>query len=357
MDFLRTWFHEHLSNPQVVLLGLLLFAALLGVVFLGEMLAPLIAALVIAYVLDAPTESLRARGLPRRAAVLLVFLGFLSLIAIALLAILPLLSQQLSQLVGLLPGMATRVQELLLALPDRYPELIGREQVLDLTDRLRGEILVLGQNLLLVSVDRIGNLIGVIVYLFLVPFLVFFFLKDKARIQAALLRVLPEERGLVATVWSEVDRKTGAYVKGKVYEIGIVGAVTWLCFGLLSLEFTALLAALTGLSVLVPYIGVAVVSVPVALVALFQFGFGGEFAAVLGAYTVIQLLDGNLLAPLLISEIVDLHPIAVIAAILLFGGIWGFWGVFFAIPLATLTLAIRNAWPEAAALPQAGAPG
>ena len=64
-----------------------------------------------------------------------------------------------------------------------------------------------------------------------------------------------------------------------------------------------------------------------------------------GAYTVIQIIDGNLLAPLLISEVVDLHPIAVIAAILVFGGIWGFWGVFFAIPLATLAVAVLNAWP------------
>lgn len=357
MDFVRAWFHEHFSNPQVVLLVVLLAVALLGVVFLAEMLAPLIAALVIAYVLDAPTENLRAHGLPRWIAVILVFLGFLSLIAIALLAILPLLSQQLSQLVGLLPGMATRVQELLLALPDRYPELVGREQVLDLTDQLRGEILVLGQNLLMLSVDRIGNLVGVIVYLFLVPFLVFFFLKDKGRIQAALLRALPEERTLVATVWSEVDRKTGAYVKGKVYEIGIVGAVAWLGFSLLSLDFAALLAALTGLSVLIPYIGVAVVSVPVALVALFQFGLGAEFAAAVGVYTVIQLLDGNLLAPLLISEIVDLHPVAVIGAILLFGGIWGFWGVFFAVPLATVAIAIRNAWPETEEIPPQAAPG
>jgi len=62
-------------------------------------------------------------------------------------------------------------------------------------------------------------------------------------------------------------------------------------------------------------------------------------------YTVIQTLDGNVLVPWLFSETVNLHPIAIILAILVFGGIWGFWGVFFAIPLATLIKAIFNAWP------------
>jgi putative permease len=134
--------------------------------------------------------------------------------------------------------------------------------------------------------------------------------------------------------------------------MGIMGAVSWLTFGLLGLDFGMLLAALTGLSVLVPYIGVAVVSVPVTLVAFFQFGASGEFVAVVGAYAILQAIDGNLLAPLLISEVVDLHPIAVIAAILIFGGIWGFWGVFFSIPLATVAVAVQKAWPDPNELPQ-----
>ena len=64
------------------------------------------------------------------------------------------------------------------------------------------------------------------------------------------------------------------------------------------------------------------------------------------AYAIIQALDGNLLVPLLFSEVVNLHPVAIILAILVFGGLWGFWGIFFAIPLATLVKAVLNAWPR-----------
>ena len=63
------------------------------------------------------------------------------------------------------------------------------------------------------------------------------------------------------------------------------------------------------------------------------------------SYFVIQFLDGNVLVPILFSEAVNLHPIAIIVAILVFGGLWGFWGVFFAIPLATLVKALINVWP------------
>ena len=350
MEFLRNWFQRNFRDPQVVLLAGVLLALLLGIVFLGQYFAPIIAALVIAYVLDAPTDALRRRGIPHIVAVSITFLSFLLLIAVALVAVMPLLSQQLTQLVTSLPSMVTAVQELLLRLPEEYPDLVSPQQITEIGDRLRGDLLSLGQSLVLVSVDRIGNLLIVMVYLFLVPFLVFFFLKDKLKLQRWFVRMLPSERELVTAVWREVDEKSGAYVRGKIYEIGIVGGSAWALFTVIGLDFAMLLGALSGLSVLVPYVGVAAVSVPVFLVAYFQFQTSGEFAAVIGGYTILQLIDGNVLAPLLISEVVDLHPVAVISAILLFGGIWGFWGVFFAIPLATLAMAVQNAWPNPGAI-------
>jgi putative permease len=105
-----------------------------------------------------------------------------------------------------------------------------------------------------------------------------------------------------------------------------------------------LLGLLVGLSVLVPYIGATVATFPVALIAFYQWGWGSEFMYVIISYAIIQLLDGNLLVPLLLSEVVNLHPVAIIVAVLVFGGLWGFWGVFFAIPLATLVQAVLRAW-------------
>ena len=135
-------------------------------------------------------------------------------------------------------------------------------------------------------------------------------------------------------------------MRGRPIEIIIVGAVSYFCFTFLGLNYAALLGLLVGLSVIIPYIGATLVTIPVAMVAFFQWGFASEFYYVVGVYMLIQALDGNLLVPLLFSEAVNLHPVAIIIAVLFFGGIWGMWGVFFAIPLATLIKAIINAWPE-----------
>jgi putative permease len=154
-------------------------------------------------------------------------------------------------------------------------------------------------------------------------------------------------------VWAESEAQIANYVRGKVTEILIVGAVTYVTFKFLGLQYSALLATLVGISVLVPYIGAAVVTVPIAFVAFFQYGWGWDFGQIMIAYAIIQALDGNLLVPLLFSEVVNLHPIAIILAILVFGGFWGFWGVFFAIPLATLVNAVLRAWPRKSREPNA----
>jgi len=180
----------------------------------------------------------------------------------------------------------------------------------------------------------------------LMPVLVFFFLKDKHQLVTWASQYLPRDRALVTSVWHEVDAQIGNYVRGKVLEIMIVWVVTYVVFALLDMPFVMLLSMLVGFSVIIPYIGAAVVTVPVALVAMVAFGPGASFWYVLIAYTIIQALDGNVLVPILFSEVVSLHPVAIITAVLVFGGIWGFWGVFFAIPLATLVNAVLRAWPR-----------
>ena len=203
----------------------------------------------------------------------------------------------------------------------------------------------LGQSVLSVSVASIPAIITVLIYLILVPLMIYFFLKDKNVILAWASRFLPSERRLVTEVWSEMDAQIGNYIRGKFYEIIIVGVASFIVFQLLSLNYAPLLALLVGLSVLIPYLGAAIVTLPVAFVGYFQWGLGSDFAWLISAYLVLQFLDGNVLVPILFSEAVNLHPVAIIVAILVFGGLWGFWGVFFAIPLATLVKALINIWP------------
>ena len=179
--------------------------------------------------------------------------------------------------------------------------------------------------------------------------MVFFFLKDRDELIGWFAGFLPEKRPLLDRIWEELNLQFANYARGKGIEILIVGSLSYVVFALFGLNYAALLALLVGLSVVVPYIGATLVTLPVVMVAYFQFGVSPDFYWVVGAYVVIQVLDGNVLVPLLFSEAVDLHPVAIVIAVLFFGGLWGLWGVFLAIPLATLVNAILSAWPSAQA--------
>jgi putative permease len=187
------------------------------------------------------------------------------------------------------------------------------------------------------------GIMALLIYLIIVPLLVFFMLKDKHVLMDHVSRIIPNNRRLITQVSSEMNVQIMNYIRGKALEVLIVGSVTFVVFALFDLRYATLLAVLVGLSVLIPYIGAAVVTLPIFLVALFQFGWSAMFAYVMVAYLVIQALDGNVLVPLLFSEAVSLNPVYIIAAVLVFGGIWGFWGVFFAIPLASLVKAVLTA--------------
>ena len=343
---LRDWMHRYFSDEQAVVLAVLLVLGFTAVLTLGDMLAPVLTGLVLAFLMQGLVNALERLRLPRIAAVSLVFLLFMSALALFLLVLMPLLWRQLITLFNELPRMLGEWQALLLLLPERYPNLISDAQVLQLTEGISGEAGKFGQWALSFSLSSLPMLVSVMIYLVLVPILVFFFLKDSEVIGAWFRGYLPRERTLITQVAQEMNQQIANYIRGKFIEIIICGVVTYIAFAALGLNYAALLALLVGLSVVVPYIGAVVVTVPVALIGLFQWGFGDQFLYLMVVYGVIQALDGNVLVPLLFSEAVNLHPVAIICAVLLFGGLWGFWGVFFAIPLATLFKAVLNAWPR-----------
>jgi putative permease len=350
LELLKDWFRRSFSDPQVVILGLFLVIGFAVIIGLGKWLAPIFASLVIAYLLYGVVNRLLKFGVPKTLAVVIVFLLFMAVLLFLLLGLIPIVTSQLTQLVQQLPDYIVRGQTLLTQIPQKYPQLVSEDQMNGIINQLGQEIAGLGQRALGWSISSLGSIVTLVVYLVLLPVLVFFFMKDKELMTNWATQYLPKERTLVTTVWTEAEAQIANYVRGKVVEIVIVGAVTYVTFLILGLQYSALLATLVGFSVLIPYVGAAVATVPIALIAYFQFGWNWGFGNVMIAYAVIQALDGNLLVPLLFSEAVNLHPVAIILAILFFGGLWGFWGIFFAIPLATLVQAVIRSWPR---LPEA----
>ncbi len=361
LDIVRDWFKRHFSDPQVVILAGLLISGFIAVFFAGKHLVPVIASVIIAYVLDGIIHRLHKLGVPRMIAVITVFTIFFLVLLALLFGLLPVLIRQATQLLQQVPAMLYEGQRLILTLPERYPAFLSETEIETILNQIRRETIAFADSMLRQTLSSVVGIITLVVYIVLMPLLVFFFLKDKELILSWARRHLPQERGLAARVWKGVDAQLGKFIRGKFWEILIVWLVSYLTFLFMGLNFSMLLGFLVGISVLVPYVGAAVMTFPVALVAYFQFGWTGDLAWILVAYCIIQVLDGNVLVPLLFSEMINLHPIAIIVAVLFFGGMWGFWGVFFAIPLAILLRDVINAWPRrpeaATAEPGREAPG
>ncbi|MEL7592803.1 AI-2E family transporter [Aeromonas veronii] len=353
LEVLKRWYQTRFSDPDAVTLFLLLVFCFTIIWLFGDLLAPLLVALVMAYLLEWPVARLQKAGLSRTLATSVILILFIAVAVASLLGLIPTLVSQGINLAKEAPAMLTHAQDYVRTLPDKYPELIDVSLVETVIDNIRQRILSGGEHLVSASLSSLVNVVAIMIYLILVPLMVFFMLKDKRVLMGSLRRFLPRNRTLVNRVWVEMNNQIINYIRGKVIEILIVGIATYVPFALMGLRYSVLLAVAVGFSVLIPYIGAAVVTVPVAMVALFQWGLTPEFAWLMAAYLVIQALDGNLLVPVLFSEAVNLHPVAIIIAVLVFGGLWGFWGVFFAIPLATLVKAVINAWPKREEMPSA----
>lgn len=344
MNFFTNWLRRYFSDPQIVSLLAFLAAGIIIVVALGKILAPVLASVVIAYLLEAGVRLLVRLGMPRLGAVIVLFVVFMCALIGALFGLVPVLSRQASQFFQGLPDMLAHVQTLIAHLPERYPDMISVQQAHAINGNIQAELTAMGKAVLSHSLASLISAITFLIYLILMPLLVFFFLKDKDGILDWLASYLPRNRDLVTAVWTDVNEQVANFIRGKVWEILIVWAAAWILFGVMGLNFAVLLSLLVGLSVVVPYVGAIAVTIPVVAVAYFQFGFNAHFWWLIAFYSTIHLLDGNVLIPILYSEVVNLHPVAIMIAVLFFGGIWGFWGVFFAIPLATLVHAVLRAW-------------
>ena len=346
LALLTNWYKARFSDPQAVTLVFILMGIALAIYFAGGLLAPLIVALVLAFLLEWPLVQMLKLGINRTTAASLVLVIFIGLMLLIIIGLVPSIWKQGVGLITDLPTMLDKGLITAQTYLNLYPQFVSPDQL----DIMVGELkkMLDTEHLFDIGKQILGysaSLLVLMVYAILVPLLVFFFLKDKDKLLTGSKRFIPTNRQLARKVWYEMDQQIFNYIRGKVIEIVIIGVASYIFFAIMDLRYATLLGVLTGFSVLIPYVGATLVTLPIALVAFFQWGITPEFGYLMLGYGIIQALDGNLLVPLLFSDAVDLHPVFIIAAVLVFGGLWGVWGVFFAIPLASLVKAVLNAWP------------
>jgi len=339
--FFRNYFYE---EEQFAALFLLIIAGIL-LYFIGSTITPIFVSILIAYLLNGVMNFFEGKNYSKKTAFYFSFTIFLVFYLIVLVS-LPYVTGQIASLINELPAIVAFVQNLFDNLITRYPNFFTTEQVEEIFASSTSFIPSIAEQVLIQLNTGFSAIMNALIFLILTPILVFFFLKDKSEMLSYVTYFLPNKRILLSQIWSDLNTQLFGYVRGKALEMIIVGSVTTLAFLILGVNYSVILGILVGMSVLIPLFGAILVTIPVVAIGLFQWGLDTSFFIFLFIYLLIQILDGNVLFPLLMGNEVNLHPVLIILAILVFGGIWGFWGLLLAVPIATLIRAVFKVWPK-----------
>ncbi|MCK4772776.1 MAG: AI-2E family transporter [Candidatus Latescibacteria bacterium] len=338
-----TDWRKKIREPRIwVLLTLGVFSLVVLVWFFGA-LVPFFAAGVVGYLLDPLVVRLERWRIPRLLAIVLVMLGTLLLVALIIFSIVPTVVEQLNSLANQIPGVITKVEIWIGEMQYKYPQYFPGTTAFEFFDSLSLQIENLLGGLITVLLAWAGGTIGGTVNAVIVAFLVFFILKDKDHIWDYIVKLLPGLRhATMREVLADIDRQMGRFIKGKFIVVFLLFFLSTAVFWVIGLKYFLLLGILTGLSTFIPYVGAIVVGFPVVAAGFIQWGTWSAAVGTLAAYLGVQSVDGYYLTPVIIGKETSIHPIAIIMAILICGSLWGFWGVFFAVPAAVIVKSILD---------------
>jgi putative permease len=345
LELLKRWYQRTFADPEVSVLVLFIAFVVIDFILLGAILKPVVVSIVLAYLLDRIVTHLDRLRIPHSLSVLIVFFLFVTSGILAIVLLLPLLWNQVTAFFRELPTMFAKGQLLFQHFSQAYPDIISSNQVQQWFNSLNDSIGSIGQLVLSFSLNSIANAINIIVYMVLVPFLIFFLLMDKRHLIAWAMRYAPKQRGLVSRVWADINLQFAHFIQGRAIQVILGIVVHYAVYVYFGINYPMLLAVLAGASVVIPYVGGIIAAVPILLVGIIQWSLSPILLYFALANMVLSILISYVLEPLLFAGTLSLHPIAIIISTLFFGSLFGIWGVFFAMPLASVVKAILNAWP------------
>src|SRR3954466_12549312 len=335
------------ARPQVWAWLAIAFAAGILIWLLSPILAPFLFAAILAYILDPVVERMTLRGAPRVVAALLVLLLALGAIVGIALVVGPLFYKETRLLLEKLPAVLDWLDSN--AAPWLRAKLDLNLQVDVATGKqFAREALTGNEDLVKRMLQSLGlgglALFAFIANLLLVPVVLFYLLRDWNRLLDAMDQLVPRRaHDKVRTMAREMDAVLAEWLRGETFVVLIMATYYVGALSLVGLEVALPTGILSGLAVLVPYVGIVVGVVLATAAALIQFGTLSGLLWVWLAIGIGQALEGMLLTPLIVGNRIGLHPVAVIFALLAFGQVFGFVGVLLALPAsAALLVGLRH---------------
>ena len=311
-----------------------------------ELFLPFILAIVLVYLLNPLVDRMEKRGSSRVASIFILYLGVIIVVTSLLMYGVPRMVNQLEELVESIPAYTDQVEGMVTQVQQRFADSAmppGIQQIVD--ERIQwveSKLLEVVRKVMDLLLGLLGNLFHII----LAPVLAFYIMKDLAPLKKWFFSLPPREcADDIARLCKEINHVFTSFIRGHLIVVVIVGVLTSLAFLLLGLEFAVMLGIIAGLTELIPYFGPFIGAVPALAIALLQ----SKWLAikVLVAVFVIQQLEGNIISPKILGNSLGLHPLAIIAALLAGGHLFGIVGMLLAVPMAAIAkILISFTWEK-----------
>ncbi len=322
-------------------------ALVIGVLFVARgALFPFVLSGVIAYLLYPVVRTLeswmpwrnRWRMASRVASVLLIYVVSIAVLAGALAIIVPPVFRQSTEFVDALPELFDRARATVEGWSDEYTARVpeGVREQIEKSLESSGAILIGASRAVLTrTVGAASNVLTAVIGLAVVPFMVFYLLKDRGASVDGFYSLLPSDaRRHARNVLAIANQVLGAYVRGQLILAFVVGIVVFVGLFALGIRFSVLLGFVAGGFELVPVIGPLLGAIPGVLVTLATSP--GDLVWVVLLYAGVQLVENALLVPRIQGKAVDIHPAIIMVALVLGSEVAGLWGVVVAVPLAAV---------------------
>ena len=313
---------------------------------MAEIFTPFLAAFILAYILRPAFLWLERRRIPASfAAVLTVIFGLTVVIAILSLFI-SLLKTEIPLIKAQLPGWISNTQAWLgPKLAEFHIDIDWGSLKTAASQKISEHISDNADTLMSSTIDTVlmsgSSVIAGFVNSVLIIFVMFYLLIDWDRFFTYLKNLVPKRaQETIHHLAMNTNGLLSQYLRGMIIVISIMSIFYSISLSLIGIKGAIALGVFTAIMIVIPYIGIALGFTLAIVSALLQFGPNSQIIAVLVVYGIGQFLEGFFLTPRLVGERIGLHPVAVLFALLLFGKLFGFFGVLLALPISAVSLVL-----------------
>jgi predicted PurR-regulated permease PerM len=307
--------------------------AVMGIAFLAHVfliIKIVIIAAVLAYILNPLANFLESRGMTRTGATVALFLFISAFIVISYSIFSPVLSHEIQNLQN---GFSSENAKYMLSRFENF--LVSHLSFLGIRDLnlvtgMENSMAKTGEWM----VNHFMDAASVITSMILIPFVVFFLLKDGREFKRAFVSIMPNRYfEFTLYMFYKLNSQIGNYLRGQFIDALVVGILSVFSLWLLDVKYFFLIGVFAGFANLIPYFGPIMGASLAILVSMLQTGSFEKVLSVIGAFIIIKLIDDIFIQPLIVARTVHMHPLTVFLSVLIGGKLFGVLGMFLSVPV------------------------